>query len=99
MGDAKRADLVSAANEVATNTISHGGSGGWARVWRDRANVTVEIRDTGHYMRPLADRERPQRNVAGSRGLWLANQLCDLVQIRSFAAGTLVRLHMRRIAA
>ena len=24
-------------------------------------------------------------------GLWLANQLCDLVQIRSFAAGTVVR--------
>jgi anti-sigma regulatory factor (Ser/Thr protein kinase) len=99
LGDAKTADLVSAANEVATNTIRHGGGAGWARVWRDRANVTVEIRDTGHYVRPLADRERPPRNVAGSRGLWLANQLCDLVQIRSFAAGTVVRLHMRRTAA
>jgi anti-sigma regulatory factor (Ser/Thr protein kinase) len=99
LGAAKRADLVSAANEVATNTICHGGGGGWARVWRDRANVTVEIRDTGHYVRPLADRERPPRRVSGSRGLWLANQLCDLVQIRSFAAGTVVRLHMRRTAA
>ena len=32
----------------------------------------------------------------GGRGVWLANQLCDLVQIRSGAAGTVVRLHARR---
>ncbi|HYJ77750.1 MAG TPA: sensor histidine kinase, partial [Actinomycetes bacterium] len=32
---------------------------------------------------------------AGGRGLWLANQLCNLVQIRSGAAGTTVRLHAR----
>ncbi|MEA2685742.1 MAG: hypothetical protein QOE93_937 [Actinomycetota bacterium] len=28
------------------------------------------------------------------RGLWMANQLCDLVQLRTFASGTVVRLHM-----
>jgi hypothetical protein len=27
--------------------------------------------------------------------MWLANQTCDLVQVRTFAAGTVVRLHMR----
>jgi hypothetical protein len=32
----------------------------------------------------------------GGFGVWLANQVCDLVQIRSVAAGTVVRLHMRR---
>ena len=32
---------------------------------------------------------------AGGRGLWIANQLCDLVQVRSGAAGTTVRLHAR----
>jgi anti-sigma regulatory factor (Ser/Thr protein kinase) len=34
----------------------------------------------------------------GGRGLWLVNQLCDLVQLRSSAAGGVVRLHMRRLA-
>jgi hypothetical protein len=29
-------------------------------------------------------------------GLWLANQLCDLVQMRSTAAGTTVRVHTWR---
>jgi hypothetical protein len=31
----------------------------------------------------------------GGYGLWLANQLCDLVQVRSFPTGSAVRLHMR----
>lgn len=28
------------------------------------------------------------------RGLWLANEMCDLVQIRSSAHGTVIRVHM-----
>ena len=27
-------------------------------------------------------------------GVWMANQLCDLVQVRSGPAGTVVRLHV-----
>ncbi|MEA2473452.1 MAG: hypothetical protein QOE06_1367, partial [Thermoleophilaceae bacterium] len=30
----------------------------------------------------------------GGRGLWLVNQLCDLVQLRSLRDGCAVRLHM-----
>jgi hypothetical protein len=29
----------------------------------------------------------------GQRGLWLVNQLCDLVQLRSPDDGVVVRLH------
>jgi hypothetical protein len=47
--------------------------------------------------KPLADRERPLPDLSAPRGLWLANQLCDLVQIRSLPEGTVVRLHMYRI--
>jgi alkanesulfonate monooxygenase SsuD/methylene tetrahydromethanopterin reductase-like flavin-dependent oxidoreductase (luciferase family) len=56
--------------------------------------LTCEVRDSGLFNRPLVDRERPAAGAAGPRGLWLANQLCDLVQIRTFATGTAVRLHM-----
>jgi hypothetical protein len=28
--------------------------------------------------------------------MWLVNQLCELVQIRSSMAGTIVRLHIER---
>jgi hypothetical protein len=36
----------------------------------------------------------PEPGELDGRGLWLANQLCDLVQIRSGAGGTRVRLQM-----
>ena len=42
----------------------------------------------------LAGRVLPSIHLPGGRGLRIANQLCDLVQIRSTPEGTTVRLHM-----
>jgi len=39
-------------------------------------------------------RVRPTPTQTGGRGLWMANQVCDLVRIRSGDTGTAVRLHM-----
>jgi anti-sigma regulatory factor (Ser/Thr protein kinase) len=89
-------DLVLAVEEVAANSIEHGGGSGTLRLWRDGDILVCEIRDRGHFDDPLADRRRPAPGQDGGRGLWLANQLCDLVQLRSFKTGTTVRLHMRR---
>ena len=90
------ADLVLAVDEVATNSIEHGGGAGTLRIWRDGDVLVCEVRDRGHFDDPLADRRRPAPARDGGRGLWLANQLCDLVQVRSFATATTVRLHMHR---
>jgi anti-sigma regulatory factor (Ser/Thr protein kinase) len=90
------ADLVMAVGEVATNSIQHGGGAGTLRIWRDGDVLVCEIRDRGHFDDPLADRRRPASRQDGGRGLWLVNQLCDLVQVRSFTTGTTVRLHMPR---
>ncbi len=87
--------LVSAVNEVATNSVVHGGGTGNLRTWRQSDGLVCEVRDSGVYHHPLADRRRPGSGAGESRGLWLANQLCDLVQIRTFPEGTAVRLHMR----
>jgi len=89
------ADLVAAANEVATNSVQHGGGSGTAIVWQDSNSVLCEVRDRGRYANPLADRLKPLGPREPS-GLWLANRLCDLVQIRSYPTGTVVRLVMRR---
>lgn len=90
--DAPRtADHVCAVNEVATNSIRHGGGSGTFLIWDAAGEVVSEIRDRGRYDRPLADRERAD-GTAGARGLWLTNQLCDLVQIRRHETGTVVRL-------
>jgi anti-sigma regulatory factor (Ser/Thr protein kinase) len=96
LGAMPAAELVIAVNEVATNSIHHGGGRGTLRIWLEDSAVICEIRDHGHFDKALVDRERPAETVAAPRGLWLANQLCDLVQIRSQPDGTLVRLHKRR---
>ena len=44
-----------------------------------------EVRDAG--------RERPAIDRDGGRGLWMVNQLCDLVELRSGDMGTVVRIH------
>lgn len=89
-------DLVLAVNEVAANAARHAGGRGLLRIWQEGNQLVCEIRDDGQIDDPLAGRERPTPGQMSGYGLWLANQLCDLVQIRSFATGSVVRLHMRR---
>jgi anti-sigma regulatory factor (Ser/Thr protein kinase) len=87
------ADLVTATSELAANSVVHGGGSGTLRLWSEDERLLVEIEDRGLIEEPLVGRIRPDVNQEGGRGLWLANQLCDLVQIRSGASGTSVRLH------
>lgn len=86
------ADLVLAASELAANSVAHGGGGGTLRSWCEDGRLLLEVEDAGLIEEPLVGRLRPAATQEGGRGLWLANQLCDLVQIRSGAAGTVVRL-------
>jgi len=89
-------DLVIAATEIATNGVRHGGGSGMARLWHDERVLACEISSGGRLTDPLAGRVRPPQTSIDGRGLWIANQLCDLVQIRSGAEGTVVRLLIDR---
>jgi anti-sigma regulatory factor (Ser/Thr protein kinase) len=91
------AELAVAASEIATNAIVHGHGGGRARVWTDDHDLVCEIRGPGHIDDPLVGRLRPTPGEPHGYGIWLANQFCDLVQIRSGAGGTTVRLRIARI--
>jgi anti-sigma regulatory factor (Ser/Thr protein kinase) len=88
-------DLILAVHEVATNSVRHGGGLGLLRIWEEGDTLVCDIRDAGRLVDPMAGRVRPPSGRFGGYGLWLANQLCDLVQVRTFDAGTVVRLHMR----
>jgi anti-sigma regulatory factor (Ser/Thr protein kinase) len=88
------ADLVLAVDELATNSLRHGGGRGTLRIWRDAGALVCEVRDAGHIEDPLVGRERPALDRDGGRGLWMVNQLCDLVQLRSFPTGAVVRVHV-----
>ncbi len=88
-------NLVLAANELASNSLRHGGGRGTVSLWRDGDSLICEVRDAGFIDgRPLLGRQHPTVTQTGGRGLWLANQLCDLVQLRSAPAGTTVRAHV-----
>jgi anti-sigma regulatory factor (Ser/Thr protein kinase) len=95
LDDTRTGDLQVAVNEVATNSVRYAHGHGALSVWRERGRVLCEVRDGGVLEDPLVGREVPSPSWARGRGLWLANQFCDLVQIRSAPEGNVVRLHMR----
>jgi anti-sigma regulatory factor (Ser/Thr protein kinase) len=94
LGADRVADLVLAASEVAANTLDHTRSGGMIQVWRDEEELFCQVHDQGTISDPLAGRVRRGPDGRG-HGLYLVNQVCDLVELRSGAAGTTIRLHMR----
>lgn len=91
----RAADLVLAVDEVAANSVRHGGGNGVLRIWEDGETLICEVTDRGHVADPLAGRYRPPPEQPRGWGLYIAHQLCDLVQLRTDERGTVVRLHMR----
>lgn len=90
----RAASLVLAASELAANTLRHTNAGGMLHVWQTGPELLCQVQDQGWIADPLAGRRR--RPAAGpGHGLWVVNQVCDLVELRSGQAGTTVRLHMR----
>jgi anti-sigma regulatory factor (Ser/Thr protein kinase) len=87
-------NLVLAASEVAANTLRHTNAGGTAHVWQSGSELLCQLQDQGRITDPLAGRRRRAATEPG-HGLWVVNQVCDLVELRSGPAGTTVRLHMR----
>jgi anti-sigma regulatory factor (Ser/Thr protein kinase) len=94
-GLAERADdLVLAVNEILSNSLGHARENGALRVWREAGAVVCEVRDGGHIPKPLVGREEPAAGQVGGHGIWLVNLVCDLVQVRSSADGSTVRMKM-----
>jgi len=94
LSDSRAAELALAAHELAANSVHHGGGGGELRFWRDGDAAVVEVRDGGRLEDPLVGRRVPSSEAGRGRGLWLANQLCDLLQVRSSAQGTVARIRI-----
>lgn len=95
LAEPRASDLVLAVSEIAANTLRHTLDSGVLYVWHAGDEVVCEIQDSGWITDPLAGRHKPADNEPGGHGLWLVNQVCDLVEIRSGKRGTVVRMHMR----
>jgi anti-sigma regulatory factor (Ser/Thr protein kinase) len=85
-------ELILVASELATNSIRYGGGRGTLRMWTQDGALVCEFSDDGLMADPLVGQLRPS-NRLGGRGLWIVNQLSDLVQIRSAPGqGTRIRI-------
>ena len=85
-------DLVIAVGEVIANTLRHTDGGGTVYLWHTRSEVICQISDSGWITDPLVGLRRPLG--PGGLGLWVVNQVCDLVELRTGKRGTSIRMHM-----
>jgi anti-sigma regulatory factor (Ser/Thr protein kinase) len=88
-------DLVLAVSEVAANTLRHTQAPGTLDVWQAGDEIICQITDSGQIADPLVGRRRPAADSFRHGGLWVVNQVCDLVELRSGPDGTTVRMHVR----
>ena len=88
-------DLVLAVNEAIANAIDHaGGRGELALVQDDQRRLIAEVRDAGPGIPwPITLRLPPPDALRG-RGMWLAEELADRIQVCGDRDGTTVRLEM-----
>lgn len=87
-------DFVLGVHEVAANSVQHGPGHGTLSLWRRPDRLMAQVHDPGGIEDPLVGRAEPDVDGCSGRGLWLVNQVFDLVQIRSNGFGAVVRMHL-----
>lgn len=95
LGPHRIADLVLSVSEAAANTLDHAAGAGTLHVWDSDEEILCQTQDAGWIADPLAGRVKHGPESRG-HGLFVVNQVCDLVELRSGGAGTTIRMHMRR---
>jgi anti-sigma regulatory factor (Ser/Thr protein kinase) len=91
----RRSDLVFAINEAASNAVKHGNETCMTRIWHDGDEIVTEVSSPSGVDDVMAGRRRPGADALEGRGLWLINQLCDLVEMRSGTSGMTLRMHIK----
>ena len=95
LADERTREAVLAVHEIASNSVRHGGGAGVVHMWRDEEGLVAEVRDRGLIADPLVGRHNPCNDFPGGWGCYVANQLSDLMQVRSGPDGTVVRIYVR----
>jgi anti-sigma regulatory factor (Ser/Thr protein kinase) len=91
------ADFVLAVNEVASNAVEHGPGHGRLRMWTTGGEIIAEVADPGRMDVRFPGLAAPPPSGPRGRGLWLASEMCDVLQVWSGDAtdGTVARLRVR----
>ncbi|MEU5876416.1 anti-sigma factor RsbA family regulatory protein [Spirillospora sp. NPDC047279] len=94
--DARTGDLEIAVNELAANSVRHGGGRGTMRVWVDETALVCQVSDAGHLTDPLAGREPVGLSHNGGRGLLMVNYVADLLRVHTTPEGTSFQAYFAR---
>ncbi len=84
-------DLAAATQQLALNSLQREAAEVTVQMWSQPHALICEVVDDTVIDHVLLGRRAPVDDEHA--GLWDANQLCDLVQMRSSPAGTTVRVH------
>lgn len=87
-------DVVLTVNELASNSVEHGPGTGRLRLWIDDG-LLAEVADHGRLDESFPGMTPPSPFGARGRGLWLASELCDVMEVWS-DRGTIIRVSWRR---
>jgi anti-sigma regulatory factor (Ser/Thr protein kinase) len=94
LDEARARKLELAASEALTNALKYAGGLADIYVSHDAGAFTVHLSDRGAGFDRISTAETPEPGSVGGRGLWIIQQLCDQVDIRSTAEGTTIILTM-----
>jgi anti-sigma regulatory factor (Ser/Thr protein kinase) len=94
LSNTRAVDLVIAVSEVAANTVQHARTAGQLDIWADADEIICQVTDAGFVADPLAGSRAPRPGATSGHGLWMVNQVCDRVELRSDETGTTIRMHM-----
>jgi anti-sigma regulatory factor (Ser/Thr protein kinase) len=97
MSNDQAADVALVVSELASNSMRHAGTAAHLTMWSTDASLVCEVRDGGVLEDPLVGRHRPHPGDISGRGLWIAQQVSDLVQQRTLPEGNVVRVHFHTL--
>lgn len=89
-------DVALAVGEVCANSVRHGGGHGELAVWGNGDGVVCQVSDEGRLTDRLAGRRPVPKYRHGGRGLFLVNQVADLVRTHVAPDGLTTHIHVRR---
>ncbi|HZU61237.1 MAG TPA: anti-sigma factor RsbA family regulatory protein [Solirubrobacteraceae bacterium] len=91
----RRSDFLLAISEAAANALRYDCPPRTLRMWRNGHRVVAEVCGQGRIEDPLTGRRRPPARASRGWGLWVINQVCDLVELRQQEERVRLRMSMR----
>lgn len=93
---ARARQLTVAVNELASNSIEHGGGSAELSLWTEPGVFVCQLDDSGIFANPMAGWAPPPPESSRGRGLLIVHEFADLVRIHQRPDGTSIRVHINR---